>query len=53
MPKTLLRRASLWILTTAVLAFAIQPANATNPQKHRRILLIAGSSLMDRACTST
>ena len=27
----------------AVLAFAIQPANATNSQKHRKIVLIAGS----------
>jgi type 1 glutamine amidotransferase len=43
MPKTLLRRASIWILATAVLVFAIQPLYATNPQKHRRIILIAGS----------
>ncbi len=43
MRKTFLRCASKWILITSVLAFAIQPARATNPQKHRRIVLIAGS----------
>src|SRR3984885_15478155 len=43
MRKTLLRRASEWILATAVLVFAIQSVSATNPPKHRRILLIAGS----------
>ncbi len=43
MPKTFLRCASKWILITAALAFAIQPARATHPQKHRRIVLIAGS----------
>ena len=43
MRNTLLRHASSWILAMAVLAFAIQPASATNPPKHHRILLIAGS----------
>ena len=43
MRNTLLRRASKWILATAVLLFAIQPLHATNPQKHRKIVLIAGS----------
>jgi type 1 glutamine amidotransferase len=43
MPKTLLRRASKWILASVVLLFAIQPLHATNPQKHRKIVLIAGS----------
>jgi type 1 glutamine amidotransferase len=43
MRKTLLRRASEWILATAVLVFAIQSVSATNLPKHRRILLIAGS----------
>ena len=43
MRNTLLRRASKWILAVVVLAFVIQPANATNPPKHRRIVLIAGS----------
>jgi type 1 glutamine amidotransferase len=43
MRNTLLRRASKWILATAMLVFAIQWASATNPPKHRKIVLIAGS----------
>jgi hypothetical protein len=43
MPKTFLRRASKWILASAVLLLAIQPLRATNPAKHRKIVVIAGS----------
>jgi len=43
MRKTLLHRTSNWILAAAVLAFAIQSVSANFPQKHRKIVLIAGS----------
>jgi hypothetical protein len=40
MPKTLLPRANKWILASVVLLFAIQPLRATNPAKHRKIVLM-------------
>jgi type 1 glutamine amidotransferase len=43
MRKQLLHDVSKWILVLAVFVFAIQSVSATNPQKHRKIVLIAGS----------
>lgn len=42
-PRALLTRTLVWLMAGVLSCAAVQPSGATNPEKHRKILLIAGS----------